>query len=61
MLSGSGPLFYVGVGAAALLLAYEQSLVRHDDLSRVDMAFFTLNGYVSIGVFLFALADALVA
>lgn len=61
LLSGSGPLFYVGVGAAALLLAYEQSLVRHDDLSRVDMAFFTLNGYVSIGVFLFALADALVA
>lgn len=60
-LNESGPLFFVGVGAAAILLAYEQSLVRHDDLSRVDMAFFTLNGYVSIGVFLFALADALVA
>lgn len=54
-----GPLFYTGVGLAACLLAYEQSLVRPDDLSKVNMAFFTLNGFVSIGLFVFALADVL--
>jgi 4-hydroxybenzoate polyprenyltransferase len=42
---------------AALMLAYEQSLVKPDDLSRLDVAFFTLNGYVSIGLFVFALLD----
>ena len=35
----------------ALLLAYEHSLVRADDLSRVDLAFFTLNGWISVGYF----------
>lgn len=55
--NGSGAVWYVGVAFAAALLAYEQSLVKPDDLSRVDLAFFTLNGFVSIGVFLFALAD----
>ncbi|MFI5384846.1 MAG: UbiA-like polyprenyltransferase [Fimbriimonadales bacterium] len=53
----AGPIYYAGVAAAAALLIYEQSLVKPDDLSRVNMAFFTLNGFVSIGVFLFALAD----
>lgn len=57
---GAGPVYFVGVGVVGLLLAYEQSLVRPHDLSRVDMAFFTLNGYVSVGLFLFALADHLV-
>jgi hypothetical protein len=42
---------------AAGLLVYEQSLVKPDDLSRVNLAFFTLNGFVSIGVFLFLLVD----
>ncbi len=54
---GAGSLYYAGVGTAAVLLAYEQSLVSPHDLSKVDVAFFTLNGFVSIGVFLFALAD----
>jgi 4-hydroxybenzoate polyprenyltransferase len=57
---GVGPVFYVGVGFAACLLAYEQSLVKPTDLSKVNMAFFTLNGYVSVGVFAFALADMVV-
>jgi 4-hydroxybenzoate polyprenyltransferase len=40
---------YLGVVAiVAALLAYEHSLVRHDDLSRVDAAFFTLNGWISV-------------
>jgi 4-hydroxybenzoate polyprenyltransferase len=57
-LQGSA-LFYVGVGLAAALLVYEQSLVRPNDLSRVNVAFFTLNGFVSLGLFAFALADVL--
>ncbi len=59
-LSGAGPIYFAGVVGAAALLAYEQSLVRPTDLRRVNMAFFTLNGFVSIGVFVFALADVLV-
>ncbi len=56
---GAGPWFFVGCAFAAALLAYEQSLVKPDDLSRVNLAFFTLNGWVSVGVFGFGLADAL--
>lgn len=55
----AGPLWYAGVVFAAALLTYEQSLVKPDDLSRVNLAFFTLNGFVSVGVFVFALADQL--
>ncbi|MBA3060360.1 MAG: 4-hydroxybenzoate octaprenyltransferase, partial [Nitrospirae bacterium] len=33
------------------------SLVKHDDLSRLDMAFFNMNGYISITVFVFTLLD----
>ena len=39
------------VGAAAALLVWEHRLVAPDDLSRVDMAFFTLNGWVGVGLF----------
>jgi 4-hydroxybenzoate polyprenyltransferase len=42
----------LGLAGTAALLAYEHSLVRHDDLSRVDAAFFTVNGW--IGVWFFA-------
>ncbi len=52
-----GWLYYVGVAFAAIMLAYEQSLVKPDDLSKLDLAFFTLNGYVSIGLFLFSLLE----
>jgi 4-hydroxybenzoate polyprenyltransferase len=50
------PLYLAGVAGVAALLLYEHSLVRHDDLSRVDMAFFTLNGWISIGYFAVTLA-----
>lgn len=56
-LMGSGLLTYCGIGLAAALLVYEQSLVKPEDLSKVNMAFFTLNGFVSIGLFVFVLAD----
>ena len=41
----------------AALLIYEHSLVQADDLSRVNAAFFTMNGYVSVLFFLFWAAD----
>src|SRR5262249_12847224 len=43
-----GTLFHLGVVGTAALLIYEHSLVRPDDLSRVNRAFFTVNGYVSV-------------
>ncbi len=52
-----GVLALAGVGAIVLLLAYEHKLVRADDLSRVDAAFFTVNGYVSVLFFLFWAGD----
>jgi 4-hydroxybenzoate polyprenyltransferase len=54
-----GPLYWVGVAVVAGLLAYEHSLVRPGDLRRLDLAFFTMNGIVSVVFFAFVLADAL--
>jgi 4-hydroxybenzoate polyprenyltransferase len=54
-------LFYwLGVGVVAALLAYEHSLVRPGDLRRLDAAFFTVNGVVSITFFVFVALDVLV-
>ncbi len=52
-----GILFYIGMLVVAGLLLYEHSLVKEDDLSRLDMAFFNMNGYISITVFIFTLLD----
>lgn len=52
-------LYLVGVGITALLLAYEHTLVRKDDLSRVNAAFFTVNGAISILLCLFTVAESL--
>lgn len=49
--------YYAGVAVAALLIAYEQSLVKPNDLSRVNLAFFTLNGWVSVLLFVFTVVD----
>ena len=54
---GLGWLAWAGVAAIVALLIYEHSLVRADDLSRVDAAFFTVNGYVSVLFFLFWATD----
>ena len=54
---GLGWLALVGICAVAALLLYEQSLVRADDLSRVDAAFFAVNGWVSVLFFVFWAAD----
>jgi 4-hydroxybenzoate polyprenyltransferase len=57
--AGFGAWYYLGVLAAALILAYEHRLVRPGDLSRLDAAFFTMNGVMSLTVFAFALVDRL--
>ena len=44
---------WLGVAVAAALLAYEHSLVKADDLSKLDAAFFAMNGYISISFLLF--------
>ena len=52
-----GVLYWLGVAAVAALLAYEHSLVRPGDLRRLDAAFFTVNGVISIVFFAFVLLD----
>jgi 4-hydroxybenzoate polyprenyltransferase len=54
-----GALYWLGVAAVAGLLAYEHSLVKPGDLRRLDTAFFTMNGVISVAFFVFVLADAL--
>lgn len=51
--------YLLGVVFVAGLLMVEQSLVAPDDLSRLDAAFFAVNGWVSVGFFVFALADVM--
>jgi 4-hydroxybenzoate polyprenyltransferase len=54
-----GVPYLAGVGVVALLLVYEHAIVRPSDLSRLDAAFFTLNGYVSVVFFVATLIDVL--
>jgi 4-hydroxybenzoate polyprenyltransferase len=54
-----GPLYWLGAAAVALLLAYEHSLVSPRDRRRLDMAFFTMNGVISVTFFAFVAADVL--
>jgi 4-hydroxybenzoate polyprenyltransferase len=55
-----GALYWLGVAAVAALLLYEHSLVSPSDRTRLDMAFFTMNGLISVTFFAFVLADVLV-
>jgi len=55
------PIYLAGVAALAGLLVYEHSLVRAGDLSRIDAAFFTVNGWISLGYFVVTLAARLLA
>ena len=57
--TGGGVLYAAGVALVALLLAYEHSLVKTDDLSKLDAAFFTMNGIISITFFTFVLLERL--
>jgi 4-hydroxybenzoate polyprenyltransferase len=55
-----GPIYYAGVAAAAALLVYEHSLVRPDDLDRVNVAFFHVNVIISVGLLAVTLVDLVV-
>ena len=57
--TGGGVLYAVGVAVVAVLLLYEHSLVKPDDLSKLDAAFFTMNGIISITFFTFVLLERL--
>jgi 4-hydroxybenzoate polyprenyltransferase len=52
-----GTIWWVGVAATTVALAYEHAIVSPTDLSRVNRAFFTVNGWVGIGLLAFAVAD----
>jgi 4-hydroxybenzoate polyprenyltransferase len=49
--------YWAGVAVVAALLFYEHSLIRPNDLRRLDAAFFTMNGVISLAFFAFVLAD----
>jgi len=57
---GLGKVAAIGVGAVAALLIYEHSLVSSKDLSKLNAAFFTMNGVISVIFFAFVAADLLV-
>jgi 4-hydroxybenzoate polyprenyltransferase len=55
-----GLAYWLGVAAVAALLAYEHALVRPGDLRRLDAAFFTVNGVISLVFLAFVLAETAV-
>jgi 4-hydroxybenzoate polyprenyltransferase len=56
---GLGRVSFTGLGIVAALLAYEHSLVKPSDLSRVNTAFFSVNGWISILLFVTTSLDIL--
>ncbi|KAF0179565.1 MAG: 4-hydroxybenzoate octaprenyltransferase [Nitrospirae bacterium] len=52
--------YWLGMIAVGGLLLYEHSLIKPDDLSKLDLAFFNMNGYISVTVFVFTLIDILI-
>ena len=56
-LEGFGGWWYAGLALTAVAFGYEHAIVKSDDLSRVNRAFFTANGFVGIALFGFGLAD----
>ena len=55
-----GVLYWIGVAVVAGLFVYEHSLVRPNDLRRLDAAFFTANGAISVAFAVFVIADAVI-
>ncbi|MDY6863436.1 MAG: UbiA-like polyprenyltransferase [Thermodesulfobacteriota bacterium] len=57
--SFSGPFYLTGMGVMTIILVYEHLIVRPDDLSKVNMAFFNVNGVASIIFFVFTFLEVL--
>jgi 4-hydroxybenzoate polyprenyltransferase len=55
-----GAAYWLGIAAVAALLAYEHALVHPHDLRRLNAAFFTVNGVISVVFFAFVLTDVAV-
>jgi 4-hydroxybenzoate polyprenyltransferase len=53
---GLGVIYLIGMAAVAAMMLYEHMLIRGGDLSKLDAAFFNMNGYISITVFVFTAA-----
>ena len=60
VLPSLGALYLIGVGVVALILVYEHAIVTPNNLSRVNLAFFTLNGMVSLVLSVLSVADLLI-
>ena len=58
--AGLGLLFLAGIIVIALLLLYEHALVKPDDLSRVNVAFFNINALISIGMLILGIVDLII-
>ncbi|EAT17340.1 UbiA-like polyprenyltransferase [Desulfuromonas acetoxidans] len=58
--SGLGWIYLLGVAVVAAMLLYEHTLVKPGDLSKMDAAFFTMNGYISVTLFVFVLLDVVI-
>ncbi|MCX7737884.1 MAG: putative 4-hydroxybenzoate polyprenyltransferase [Hydrogenothermaceae bacterium] len=56
-LSNMGVTYYIGVTVLAIFLIYEHSLIKESDLSKINKAFFTVNGFISIIFFVFVILD----
>ena len=54
-----GTFYYIGVGIVVLIFVYEHAIVKPTDLSRVNLAFFTLNGMISLVLMALSIADIL--
>jgi len=55
-----GFFYWTGMFVTAGLFLYEHSLIKEDDLSKLDIAFFNMNGYISVTIFIFTLMDYMV-
>ena len=54
-----GMIYYAGIAVISLMIAWEHHLVKPGDLSKLNAAFFNMNGYISVTIFCFTLADVL--
>ena len=59
LLAELGLFYYIGVGIVVLIFIYEHAIVKPNDLSRVNLAFFTLNGIISLVLMALSIADIL--
>ncbi|HEB02454.1 MAG TPA: 4-hydroxybenzoate octaprenyltransferase [Nitrospirae bacterium] len=60
VLFGLGAVYWFGLGVVAVLFIYEHSLLKPDDLGKLDKAFFNMNGYISLTVFAFTFLEIVI-